>query len=173
MPSTFHLILQILWLSISYHSFLLKHLSCVFRRLKIRRNESIISRTPDNAGWKVKTSGILFLLSSFLTHGYCVATFVSLCGHSQPNGFSRYVKTGKHVIMHKQHKYPYGSFACTLQVSFLLSPLSIASVAVWITVFARFDWCLNLFQSIIKYWSAEAELFCIWNILSAAFFGIR
>ena len=42
----------------------------------------------------------------------------------------------------------------TLQVRF------ICVVAVWITVFARFDRCLNLFQPITKHCSTEATLFC-------------
>ena len=74
---------------------------------------------------------------------------------------------------HKQNKYPYASFVCTLQVRFILSQFPIVSVAVWITVFDRFDRCLNLFESTTKHWSTGAKLFRIWNFLSAAFFGIR
>ena len=66
--------------------------------------------------------------------------------------------------MHKQHKYPYGSFVCMIQVPFLLSPFS---VAVWITVFARFDCCLNLFQSIAKHWNTGAKLFSILKNMSS------
>ena len=52
------------------------------------------------------------------------------------------------------------SFMCTLQVRFLSSSFPIVSVAVWITVFARFDRCLNLFsQQITKHWSTPLELF--------------
>ena len=40
--------------------------------------------------------------------------------------------------------YLYVSFVCTLQVRFLLSLFSTVSVAVWITVFARFDRFLAL-----------------------------
>ena len=39
----------------------------------------------------------------------------------------------------KLHKYLHASFVCTFQVRFLLLPFPIISVAVWITVFARFD----------------------------------
>ena len=39
---------------------------------------------------------------------------------------------------HKQHKYPYASFVCTLP---------------FIAVSNRFGRCLNLFQSITKHWS--------------------
>ena len=53
---------------------------------------------------------------------------------------------------------PYVSFVCKLQVSFLLSPFPIVSVAVWIAVFAHFDRCLNLFQSITKYWNTGANI---------------
>ena len=55
-------------------------------------------------------------------------------------------------------KYLYTLFVCTLQVRFLLSPFPIVSFAVWITVFAGLDPCLNLFQSITK---TGAKLFCI------------
>ena len=41
--------------------------------------------------------------------------------------------------VHNQHKYLCTSIVCTLQVRFLLSPFPIVSVAVRITVFARFD----------------------------------
>ena len=58
-------------------------------------------------------------------------------------------------------------------IRFLLSPFPIVSVAVCITVFTRFDRCLNLFQSITRHRSAGTKLLCIWNFLSAAFFGIR
>ena len=75
---------------------------------------------------------------------------------------------------HKDDKYPYASFVCTLQVCIKGSmPFSIVSVAVWITVFARFDRCLNLFQSITKHCSTGAKLFCIWSFLFSAFFDIR
>ena len=58
-------------------------------------------------------------------------------------------------------------------VRFLLSPFPIVSFNAWITVFACLDRCLNLFQSITKHCSTRAKIFCIWNILSATFFGIR
>ena len=35
------------------------------------------------------------------------------------------------------------------------------------------DTLLNLFQLITKHCSTGAKLFCFWNFLSAAFFGIR
>ena len=41
---------------------------------------------------------------------------------------------------HKQHKYPYASFVCKF---IPILPFRIVSVAVWITVFARFCRCLN------------------------------
>ena len=47
---------------------------------------------------------------------------------------------------------------CTLQVRFLLSPFPIVSVAVLITVFALFDRCLNIFQSITKHSNTGAKL---------------
>ena len=64
---------------------------------------------------------------------------------------------------HKQHKYPHASFVCMLQ----------AYTLPFISVFARFARCLNLFQSITKHCTTGAKLFCIWNFLSAAFFGIH
>ena len=87
-----------------------------------------------------------------------------------PACFARCVKTGKHVIMktaHKRHKYV--RFVCmfTLQIRFLLSPFAIVWVAVWITVFARFDRCLNYFNLLQN---TGANLFCIWNFLSAVIF---
>ena len=65
--------------------------------------------------------------------------------------------------VHKLRKYTYASFVCTIQVLFLLSPFLIVSVAVWITLFARFERCLKLFHSIIKHWSTGAKLFRIWK----------
>ena len=62
----------------------------------------------------------------------------------------------------------YTSFVCRLQVGFLLSPFPIASVAVWITVFAHFERCLNLFQLIARHHSTGARLFCIWKFFKAA-----
>ena len=56
----------------------------------------------------------------------------------------------------------YASFVCTLQVRFLLSPR-----------FQSFRSLFDLFQPITKHCSAGAKLFCIWNFISAAFFGIR
>ena len=67
--------------------------------------------------------------------------------------FNRLRKTGAKLFRiwktchraHKQNKYPYSSFVCTLQVRFLLSPFPMVSVAVWITVFNSFR---SLFESI-------------------------
>ena len=42
-------------------------------------------------------------------------------------------------------------------------------IAVWITVFARFDRCLNLFQSITKHWNTGAKLFCILKLFYREF----
>ena len=56
----------------------------------------------------VSFHGNAYAISPFLTHGCCVATFVSFCNHSripisltfsrQPDCFACYVKTGGHVI---------------------------------------------------------------------------
>ena len=88
----------------------------------------------------------------------------------------------------KQHKYPYVSFVCTfiplLSFQSFLSLFgllfSFVSVGVWIIIFARFCRCLDHcfrsfwslfeFQSITKYCSAGAKLFCIWHFLTAVFF---
>ena len=66
---------------------------------------------------------------------------------------------------HNQYKYPYASFVCTLQV--------LPCIAISNRFSLCLDHCLNLFQSITKHCSTGAKLFCIWNFLSAAFFGIR
>ena len=49
-----------------------------------------------------------------------------------------------------------------------LSPFPIPSVAIWITVFARFDRCLNLFQSLFKSISIDYKILQL--IYFAAFF---
>ena len=61
-----------------------------------------------------------------------------------------------------------------LCLRFFLPAFQIVSVAVWITVFARFDrrLIICLFQSITKHWSTGARLFCIWNFLYLKYFFV-
>ena len=77
------------------------------------------------------------------------------------------ITTNSHHYMQTTYKYPHASFvhirfkyaSSTLQVRIILSPFVIVSVdAVLINVFARFDRCLNLFQSITEHWSTGAKL---------------
>ena len=54
---------------------------------------------------------------------------------------------------------PIRAFVCTLQERFLLSAaFPIVSIAVWVTTFARFDRCLNVFQSTARHWDRALGL---------------
>ena len=84
----------------------------------------------------------------------------------------RCVKTGKHVIMQVHRKTNIRTLRLCVHVytlhyivRFLLSPFPIVSVAVWITVFARFDRCLNLYFNRLQNNGSLAggKLFRIWK----------
>ena len=65
-------------------------------------------------------------------------------------------------------KYPHASFVCKLQVRFFLSCRFQSFQSLFGSLFllvsiTKFNWLQN----------TGAQLFCIWNFLSAAFFGFR
>ena len=103
------------------------------------------------------------------------ATFVSLRDHSHINfnqAALRALLNPEIVSSSAQGTQIPVSFVCVYasSIRFLLSPFPIVSVAVWITVFARVDRCLNLFESITKHCST---LLYLTGFSICCLFGVR